>query len=113
MPQDPEERQSALFRGVDLVRKFAIPTVALASLGGLAETGYDGGFIKDIWSGLKTASPTLAMILFVLYWDEKKERRASNDRLYQRTIAFVEATNLASEAFNRIAASFAAKRKGR
>lgn len=110
-PHVPEERESALLRGANLVKKIAIPTGALAGAGILAETGYDGGVFKDIWHGLQTASPTLAMILFVLLLDERQGKKLAEERLFQRTIAFVEATNLASAAFNKLAGALAAHKK--
>lgn len=67
---------------------------ALGTIGYLGERGGDGGFIKDIWSALKTASPPVAMVLFVLFWDERRERRDAQKQCNDRTVDYIQSTNL-------------------
>lgn len=105
--------QPMLYRAIELTKKIAVPTAALAFVGWIGETGADGGFIKDIWSGLKTASPTLAMIIFVLLMDERRERREAQRQTNERTIDFVNATNSATTALNQMATNFKEKRNGK
>src|SRR5882672_567805 len=76
---------------------------ALAAVGYLGETEKDGGFIKDIWAALKTASPPVAMVLFVLYWDEKNERREAQKQCNERTVDYIQSTNLQTGAATRAA----------
>lgn len=53
----------------------------------------DGGFIKDIWATLQTASPPVSMVLFLLWLDERRERRESQRQCNDRTIDFIQSTN--------------------
>lgn len=76
---------------------------ALAVVGYLGETGVDGGFIKDIWAALKTASPPVAMVLFVLFWDERRERRDAQKQCNERTVDYIQSTNLQTGAAGRAA----------
>lgn len=70
-------------------------------IGWLGETGKDGGFIRDIWQALKTASPPVAMIMFFLYMRESQKRDEAQKQCNDRTIDFVKATNLATNTFSR------------
>jgi hypothetical protein len=86
---------------------------ALGVIGYLGEKGGDGGFIKDIWAALKTASPPVAMVLFVLFWDERRERRDAQKQCNDRTVDFIQSTNLqtatagkASDALTNLAHGF-------
>lgn len=62
-------------------------------IGWLGESGHDGGFIKDIWGSLKVASPPVAMILFFLLLDERRERREAQQHCSDRTMDFTRSTN--------------------
>lgn len=68
--------------------------VGLAAFAWLSETGNDGGFVKDIWTAAKTASPLAAMVALYLLYDERRERRESQRQCNERTIDFVQSTNL-------------------
>lgn len=96
----------------DLARK-VIPVATLVALGWLGETGHDGGFIKDIWLSLKTASPPVAMILFVLLIDERRDRREAQKQTNERTIDFVQSTNGMSNAVSRMADGVSSGRTSR
>lgn len=85
-------------RIADLIRKgFALAFVAL--VGYLGESGSDGGFIKDVWASLKTASPPVAMVLFLLFLDERRERREAQRQCNERTEAFTDTTNKLNNSF--------------
>lgn len=76
---------------------------ALGVIGYFGETGADGGFVKDIWAALKTASPPVAMVLFVLFWDERRERRDAQTRYNERTVDYIQSTNLQAGSAGRAA----------
>lgn len=99
----------------------------------MGQTQPEGPF-KDIWEGLKTASPTLSMILLVLYLRSDAERREAQRQCSERTVEFINANNVAhaalekvttlhqsvqelSKAFTKLVANFtklaAGKRRGR
>lgn len=79
-------------RLIDLARKtFWAGIVAVVAY--LGENGKDGGFVKDVWASLKTASPPVAMLLFLLLLDERRERREAQRQCNERTEAFTESTN--------------------
>lgn len=100
------------YRGLDLIKKTMVPMAALGLVGWLADTGTDGGFIKDIWTALKTASPPVAMVLFVLFLDERRERREAQRQTNERTIDFINSTNSATNALQGMALSMKELRKG-
>lgn len=68
----------------------------------LGEHGQDGGFIQDIWAQAKVASPLAAMLLLVLYFDEKRERREAQRQCNDRTIEFIQSNNIAHSAMEKI-----------
>jgi len=84
------------------------PVVGLAIIGWLGERGDDGGFIKDIWTALKTASPPVAMILLVLLLREQRERKEAQKQCNERTVDFVNATNGMARSQERTQLKFAA-----
>lgn len=55
-----------------------VSVIIVALFGWLGETGADGGFIKDIWASLKTASPPVAMgaafLLYIVWREWQKDR---------------------------------------
>lgn len=67
---------------------------ALAAVAYLGENGHDGGFVRDIWAGAKTASPFAAMLALFLLFDERRERREAQRQCNDRTIDFIRSTNL-------------------
>jgi hypothetical protein len=83
----------------------------IAAVGGLtliayfAETGRDGGFIKDIWDAAKVASPFAAMFATFAWLSERGERRDAQRQCNDRTISFVEATNTQSGAIENMVAA--------
>jgi hypothetical protein len=68
----------------------------------LGEHGQDGGFIQDIWAQAKIASPLAAMLLLVLYFDEKRERRDAQRQCNDRTIEFIQSNNVAHAAMEKM-----------
>jgi hypothetical protein len=86
----------------------------LGVVGALAYFGEhekDGGFIKDLWEQAKIASPFAAMLALFLFMDERRERREAQQECQNRTIDYIQSTNLAHSALEKIA-SATAKRKG-
>lgn len=71
----------------------------------LGENGADGGFIKDIWSSAKTASPFAAMLALFLLFDQIKERREAQRQCNERTIDYIQSTNLQTTAADKVAGS--------
>ncbi len=86
-------------RLADFIRK-ALAVIAVFVVGYLGESGNDGGFIKDIWSSLKTASPPVAMVLFLLFLDERRERREAQRQCNDRTIDFNATINELKNGFD-------------
>lgn len=84
----------------DTVKKLAA-VGAVVGVGYIGESGQDGGFIKDVWAALKTASPPVAMVMFILFLDERRERRECQRQLNERTVDFIQSTNAADAAFSR------------
>lgn len=80
--------------------------LGLVIIGYLGESGQDGGFIRDIWASLKTASPPVAMVLFMLFIDERRERREAQRQCNDRTIAFTDSANQASGMVSKLTAGF-------
>lgn len=68
--------------------------LGLAAFAWLSESGNDGGFVRDIWTAAKTASPLAAMVALYLLYDERRERREAQRQCNERTIDFVQSTNL-------------------
>lgn len=66
---------------------------SLAATMWIGEHGSDGGFIKDIWAALKTASPPVAMFLFFWLLNERKERLEAQRQCYDRTSEFMSTMN--------------------
>ncbi len=87
-------------RIADLLKKATAIGVVLG-IGYIGEKGSDGGFIKDVWAALKTASPPVAMVMFILFLDERRERRDCQKQLNERTVDFIQATNMANSSFER------------
>ena len=87
-------------RVADTIKKLVAVGVVVV-IGYLGESGQDGGFIKDIWAALKTASPPVAMVMFILFLDERRERRDCQKQLNGRTIDFIHSTNGAISTFDR------------
>lgn len=83
------------------VAKVVAPVVAIAIIGAIGETGKDGGFIKDIWAVLKTASPPVAMVMFWLFIRESAKRDFADKQCNERTIDFIKSTNAATSTFDR------------
>ena len=77
--------------------------IGLAAFAWLSETGNDGGFVKDIWMAAKTASPLAAMVALYLLYDERRERREAQRQCNDRTIDFVQSTNLQANSSGRTA----------
>lgn len=78
--------------------------IALGAVAWLSESGQDGGFIKDLWSGAKTASPFAAMFAIIAWLSERKERQEAQRQCNERTIDFVQATNHQATAAEKVAA---------
>lgn len=93
------EKISATFRQLAVV-------VAAAITGYLSTAGLDGGFLKDIWGGLTNASPPVAMILFVLLLRSEAKREEANRQCNDRTIDFINSTNLQANSAGRTAEAF-------
>ena len=94
----------------DSIKKYILPLLALGGLGYLAETGSDGGFIKDVWAMAKTAGPFGAALALMAWLDERKERRDAQRQCNERTIDFVNSTNRAVRAFESLGNSLRARR---
>ena len=77
--------------------------IGLAAFAWLSETGNDGGFVRDIWTAAKTASPLAAMVALYLLYDERRERREAQRQCNDRTIDFVQSTNLQANSSGRTA----------
>lgn len=75
--------------------------LAVAVIGYMGEHGTDGGFIKDIWTAAKTASPLAAMFTTLAWLDERRERREAQRQCNERTIEFVKSTNFAVTTFDK------------
>lgn len=97
-------------RLVELVKK-ALPMIAVAVVGYLGETGNDGGFIRDIWNAAKTASPFAAMFAIMVWLDERRERREAQRQCNERTIDFIQSTNLAAKTFGSIVDGLKGRRR--
>lgn len=67
-------------RLAELFRK-ALPYLVLGIVGYIGERGSDGGFIKDVWTAAKTASPFAAMFAILAWLDEKRERRQAQEQI--------------------------------
>ena len=80
--------------------------IVLAAFAWLSETGNDGGFVKDIWTAAKTASPLAAMVALYLLYDERRERREAQRECNDRTIDFVQSTNLQANSAGQTAEAF-------
>jgi hypothetical protein len=68
-------------------------------LGGLGVIIYLGehtgnAFINDVWTAAKTASPLAAMFAILVWADERRERREAQKQCNERTVDFIQATNL-------------------
>lgn len=83
---------------LDLLTKVT-PVLGIAAFGFVGEHGSDSGlitsFVKDIWAGLKTASPPVAMVMFFLYLRADSERKEAQRQCNERTLDFVKTTNRA------------------
>lgn len=88
-------------RIADVIKK-ALALLAVAAVAYTAETGGDGGFIKDVWTAAKTASPFAAMFAVLAWLDEKRERREAQRQCNERTIDFIEATNAVTTALGKL-----------
>lgn len=94
------QHETLAFRLADTVKKLAA-VGAVVGIGYIGESGQDGGFIKDVWAALKTASPPVAMVMFILFLDERRERRDCQHQLNERTVDFIQSTNAADATFTR------------
>jgi hypothetical protein len=83
---------------VDLLKKI-VAVAIIAAIGYFGEKGAYGGFVKDVWSALKSASPPVAMVMFMLFLDERRERRECQKQLNERTVDFIQSTNAADSIF--------------
>jgi hypothetical protein len=60
--------------------------------GAIGESGADGGFIKDIWGAVKTASPLGAMVTtygcYVIWkeWQRDRKEHADRTNLFNKTL---------------------------
>lgn len=72
----------------------ALALAVVAGVAYLGENGRDGGFVNDVWSQAKLASPFAAMLALLAWVDEKRERRACQKYLNERTVDFIQSTNL-------------------
>ena len=96
----------------DLLKK-GVPLLVVAAIGYIGEHGSDGGFIKDIWTAAKTASPMAAMFAILAWLDEKRERRESQKQCNDRTLDFVNTINDVSGRFERTLNKMAVRRTRR
>jgi hypothetical protein len=94
-------------RIIDLIKK-GVPLLVVAAIGYMGEHGTDGGFIKDIWTAAKTASPLAAMFAVLCWLDERRERREAQRQCNERTIDYVKSTNAASAMFDKALAKILA-----
>lgn len=57
---------------------------AVVGLGAIVETKADGGFLKDVWEGLKTPSPAISMCLgiaiYVIWGQWQRDRKEHQHR---------------------------------
>lgn len=96
---------------VDIIKK-GLPIAAVAVIGYLGETGKDGGFIKDVWAGAKTASPFAAMFAVLAWLSERRERQEAQRQCNERTVDFINSTNAAANLFDRALDKLMARRRG-
>ena len=68
--------------------------IGLGLVAYLGERGGDGGFIKDMWAQAKIASPFAAMLALFAWLAEREERREAQRQCNERTIDFIQSTNL-------------------
>lgn len=87
-------------RFIPLLQKL-LAVGGVVAIGYVGETGQDGGFVKDVWAAMKTASPPVAMVMLMLFLDERRERRDSQKELNERTIDFIQSTNGANATFGK------------
>lgn len=92
------ERAAEWIKGSGLV-------VVLLVTSYLGEHDGQDGFIRDIWIGLKTASPPLAMIMFWLYLRADAERRRAQRECADRTVDYIESTNLQAQSSEKSASA--------
>jgi len=86
----------------------------LAGIVALAYFGKeDGGFVRDIWDAAKTASPFAAMLAILLFFDERRERREAQRQCNERTIDFIQSTNVASTVMDKMATTLEHNKRGR
>jgi hypothetical protein len=76
-------------------------------LGGVGLVIYLGentgnAFINDVWAAAKTASPLAAMFAILVWADERRERREAQKQCNERTVDFIQATNLQAIASDKI-----------
>src|SRR5690349_19303304 len=103
--------QPMLYKGVEVAKKVALPVAALGAVGWASESGLDGGIFKDVWAAVKGTSALGAMVFFLLWLDERSERKKSDLRLFERTMGFTETTNSLSNALDKIASSMSSSRR--
>jgi Cys-tRNA synthase (O-phospho-L-seryl-tRNA:Cys-tRNA synthase) len=105
MSERPAQYRNGVDRVVDLLKKLAA-VLLVSAIGYLGERGTDGGFIKDVWVGLKTASPVTAMVMFLLFMDERRERREAQRQCNERTVDFIGGTHAMSATVATAVATF-------
>jgi hypothetical protein len=98
--------------GDRLSRLFTVAAgfAGMVAVGWIGETGADGGFIKDIWASLKTASPPVAMVTsFGIYilWKEWQKDRGEHA---ERTLDFNKTLNRYARLLERAAGGKGSKR---
>jgi hypothetical protein len=101
-------------RVAETVRKviaYGFSFATIAALAYVGEKGTDGGFIKDVWTAAKTASPFAAMLCLMLLLDERKERREAQRQCAERTIDFIKTVNVGNRALDKMAEAVERGRK--
>lgn len=78
-----------------------VPFILVFGVGYAAEKGADGGFIQDIWTAAKQASPFAAMCAVWAWLDERRERREAQRQCADRTVDFINTTNESTKTIER------------
>lgn len=86
--------------------------LALGAVAYFGEKGYDGGFIKDLWTQAKLASPFAAMLALYAWQREVRDRKEAQEQCADRTVDFIKTANTGFRAIDKMAAAVE-KRSGR
>jgi len=68
-------------------------------------SGPGSGFISDLWSAAKTASPLAAMFAILVWTDERRERREAQKQCNERTLDFIRSVGAQTVASDKIGAN--------